>query len=105
MVFYKLKIICYRANLSDSSVISSSDEEFRENKFKKLKTYNVDDRATSKFYTKDESQEDLPYVANVLKSKKTKKKTYKKTSHSNSKKSLKVNYNLIGHCLLTSLKT
>lgn len=65
--------------MSDSSDISSSssdDEEVFRQKSKKLKVYQNEDRATSKFYTKDDSQEDLPYVAdNVFKVKKTKFKS------------------------------
>lgn len=76
--------------MSDSSDLSSSDEEIHKN----IKTHLNDDRATSKFYTKDESQEDLPYVAdNVFKIKKEKKrKRLKISSHSKDKSSFKVNF-------------
>lgn len=67
-------------NLSDSSN-SSSDEESRSPKRIQLKTSRTEDRATSKFYTKDGSQEDLPYVAdNDFKTKKQKKNKSKKKS-------------------------
>lgn len=72
--------------------MSSSDKEICENKHKKFKKHHFDDRATSKFYTKDESQENLPYVADVFKNKKTFKK---KSIHSNNKTSFKVNCHLI----------
>lgn len=74
---------------SSSDILTSDSEE--ENKHKKIR---LDDRATSKFYTKDENHEDLPYVAdNVVKKHKTKlkkKKRKKKSSHSNG--SLKVDF-------------
>lgn len=79
--------------MSDSSDSSSSDEEIHvKPERKKMRTHYIDDRATSKFYTKDESQEDLPYVAdNIFKIKKEKKKKYlKKSSHSKDKSSSRV---------------
>jgi len=72
---------------------SSSDEEkVLKPKSKKLKVHQIEDRATSKFYTKDDSQEDLPYVAdNVFKVKKTKQKKYKTKFKSKGQSSYKVN--------------
>jgi len=81
--------------LSDSSDFSSStsdDEETLKHKSKILKVRQNDDRATSKFYTKDDSQEDLPYVAdNVFNVKKRKKNKYRKKFKSKSQSSSKVN--------------
>lgn len=71
--------------MSDSSSDIPTSESEEENKYKKIC---LDDRskATSKFYTKDESHEDLPYVANNVnkkhKSKTKRKKNKKKSSHS-----------------------
>lgn len=84
--------------MSDSSDFSSSEEETYNHKNKnKLKINHVEDRATSKFYTKDESQEDLPYVAdNVHKVKKkltNYKKNFKKSLHSKDQSSQKVSTN------------
>lgn len=84
-------------NLSDSSDSFLSDEEVQrkeEVKKNQSKKRRLEDRATSKFYTKDDSQEDLPYVANnVFKIKGAKKSKYKKaSSHSNSKLSCEVNF-------------
>jgi hypothetical protein len=63
--------------LSDSSDTLSStsdEEEILKHRGKKLKTHQIEDRATSKFYTKDENHEGLPYVAdNAYKVKKSKK--------------------------------
>lgn len=57
-----------------------------------MKVHQIEDRATSKFYTKDDSQEDLPYVAdNVFNVKKTKKNKYKTKFKSKSQSSSKVN--------------
>lgn len=70
--------------MSDSSDFSSSDEEIHEQKHKKLKTHHIEDRATSKFYTKDENQEDLPYVADNVFSKKKIIKSKKKSSNDQS---------------------
>lgn len=78
--------------------MTSSDEEILPaRKHKKVKNHHVDDRATSKFYTKDESQEDLPYVAdNVFNTKKQKKtKLKKKSLHSNNQLSYKVCIHLV----------
>lgn len=59
---------------------------------KKTKAHLIEDRATSKFYTKDDSQEDLPYVAdNVFKVKKTKKNKHRTKFKSKSQSSSKVN--------------
>jgi hypothetical protein len=84
--------------LSDSSDFSSStsdEEEVLKHKSKKLKVLKVEDRATSKFYTKDDSQEDLPYVAdNVFKVKKTKQNKYRTKFKSKSQSSSKVNIGL-----------
>lgn len=81
--------------MSDSSDISSSssdEEEVLSQKSKKLKVYQNEDRATSKFYTKDDNQEDLPYVAdNVFKVKKTKQNKYKTKFKSKGQSSFKVN--------------
>lgn len=81
--------------MSDSSDISSSssgEDEVVKHKTKKLKVHQIEDRATSKFYTKDDSQEDLPYVAdNVFKAKKTKHNKYKKKFKSKGQSSSKVN--------------
>jgi len=81
--------------LSDSSDISSSlsdEEEVLKQKSKKLKVHQIEDRATSKFYTKDDSQEDLPYVAdNVFKAKKPKQNKYKRKFKSKGQSSFKVN--------------
>lgn len=81
--------------MSDSSDISSSssdDEEVHKHKSTKFKVHQIEDRATSKFYTKDDSQEDLPYVAdNVFKVKKTKHNKYKKKNKSKGQSSSKVN--------------
>lgn len=77
---------------SDISLSSSDEEEVLRQKGKKLKAYQIEDRATSKFYTKDDSQEDLPYVAdNVFKVKKTKQNKYKTKFKSKSQSSFKVN--------------
>lgn len=80
--------------MSDSSDLSSSEEVTYKHERNKLKAYHVEDRATSKFYTKDENQEDLPYVAdNVYEVKKTLKnykKDFKKSLHSKDKSSHKV---------------
>jgi len=79
--------------LSDSSDTSSSssDEEVLKHKVKKFKVHQIEDRATSKFYTKDDSQEDLPYVAdNVFKTKKTKHNKYKRKIKSKGQSSSKV---------------
>ncbi|XP_060876031.1 cap-specific mRNA (nucleoside-2'-O-)-methyltransferase 1 isoform X2 [Metopolophium dirhodum] len=82
-------------NLSDSSDISSSlsdEEEVPKRKSNKLKVHQIEDRATSKFYTKDDSQEDLPYVAdNVFKVKKTKQNKYKTKFKSKGQSSFKSN--------------
>lgn len=81
--------------MSDSSDVSSSisddEEEVLKHKSKNMKTQ-IEDRATSKFYTKDDSQKDLPYVAdNVFKVKKTKQNRNRKKFKSNSQSSSKVN--------------
>lgn len=78
--------------MSDSSDISSSDEDKFKHEHKKLKTHYFEDGATYKFYTKDESQEDLRYVANnAYKAKKSKKNKYrKKSSHSKDQSQIKV---------------
>lgn len=80
--------------MSDSSDISSSssdEEEVLKQKSKKHKVGQIEDRATSKFYTKD-SQEDLPYVAdNVFKVKKIKRNKYKTKFKSKGHSSSKVN--------------
>lgn len=57
----------------------------------------MEDRATSKFYTKEDNQEDLPYVAdNNIKIKKAKKNKYKKkSSHSKNQLSYEVNICLV----------
>jgi hypothetical protein len=82
------------SNLSDSSDLSSSEEVTYKREHKKLKSHHVEDRATSKFYTKDESQEDLPYVADnvyeVKKKIKNYKKNFKKSLHSKDKSKQKV---------------
>ncbi|XP_050548974.1 cap-specific mRNA (nucleoside-2'-O-)-methyltransferase 1 isoform X2 [Daktulosphaira vitifoliae] len=64
------------ANLSDSSDVSLEDEMFQilHTKKKKTKKRTYEDTVTSKFYTNDGRQSDLPYVAdNVKKAKKQKK--------------------------------
>lgn len=77
---------------SDTSLSSSDEEEVLKQKSKKVKVHQIEDRATSKFYTKDDSQEDLPYVAdNVFKVKKTKQNKYKKKIKSKGQSSFKVN--------------
>lgn len=80
--------------MSDSSDSSSEEETYKHQPKKKFKTYHVEDRATSKFYTKDDSQEDLPYVANnvhkVKKKLKNYKKNFKNALHSKDKSSQKV---------------
>lgn len=81
--------------MSDSSN-SSSDEELRSPKPKQLQTSRTEDRATSKFYTKDDSQEDLPYVAdNDFKTKKQKKNKSKKSFRSKNQLSYQVNVCLV----------
>lgn len=81
--------------MSDSSDFSSStsdDEGALKHKSKKSKVHQIEDRATSKFYTKDDGQEDLPYVAdNVFNVKKTKKNKYRTKFKSKSQSSSKVN--------------
>jgi len=80
--------------LSDSSDLSSStsdDEEALKHKSKKLKVHQIEDRATSKFYTKDDSQENLPYVADNVFNVKTKKNKYRTKFKSKSQSSSKVN--------------
>lgn len=96
-------MLCRANNFSDSSSSFLSEED-NSPKRKKLKKDHVEDRATSKFYTKDESQEYLPYVANNdIKNKKTKKKKYKKKSLFSKNQSFnKVNINL--QCLLLLLQ-
>lgn len=77
--------------MSDSS--NSSDEDVCLKQPKKGSKRHAEDRATSRFYTKDESQEDLPYVANnVFKIKKAKKNKYRKSLYSNDQSSFKVNF-------------
>lgn len=66
--------------MSDSSDLSSSDEDTPKHRHTNIKSDHPEDRATSKFYTKDESQEDLPYVADVSKNKKSKKIKFQKNS-------------------------
>jgi len=71
---------------------SSDEEEVLKQKSKRLKVHQIEDRATSKFYTKDESHEDLPYVAdNVFEVKKTKQNKYKTKFKSKGQSSFKVN--------------
>jgi len=77
--------------------MSSSDEEIHIIKNKKLKKHHFEDRATSKFYTKDESQQNLPYVAdNVFNIKKQNKTNSKKKSlHSDDQSSYEVYFYLV----------
>lgn len=72
--------------------MSSSDEEICKHQQKNFKRYRFDDLATSTFYTKDESQKNLRYVADVVNNKKTFRK---KSVHSNSQPSFNVNFHLI----------
>lgn len=95
-------MLCRTNNFSDSTSSFLSEED-NSPKRKKLKKDHVEDRATSKFYTKDESQEYLPYVANNDIKNKTKKKKYKKKSLFSKNQSFnKVNINL--QCLLLLLQ-
>ena len=94
--YYIIHIIWFRErNLSDSSDTLSStsdEEEILKHRGKKLKTHQIEDRATSKFYTKDENHEGLPYVAdNAYKVKKSKKNKYRTKFKSKGQSSFKVN--------------
>ncbi|XP_050440326.1 cap-specific mRNA (nucleoside-2'-O-)-methyltransferase 1 isoform X2 [Adelges cooleyi] len=73
------------SNLSDSSEQSEEEAPKMENsKKKKSKKRTYDERVTSRFYTQDDDQCDLPYMAdNVKKNKKIKKsRNFKKSPHS-----------------------